>query len=300
MFLEQVYTGKNQWYFYVFSLLIIFTATQIGSLPLMGYLLHENPDILKTGDISVATTTNTGLALTLLSFVAGFFAIFYCVKYIHHKNTLSIVTSRHKTDWGRVFFAAGVWGLLAVATLIVPLLTTDSQDIIFQFDPVPFFTLTVISLLLFPFQASFEELLFRGYLMQWAARILKYRWSAVLVTGILFGLMHGANPEMEKYGIWIALPQYILMGLILGYVTVKDDGTELALGLHAANNILAALTLTSDASALQTHALFRDLNPTASWTDTLVMLFTGIIFIWICNRKYRFIHKINLLEKIKA
>lgn len=300
MFLEQVHTGKNQWYLYVFSLLIIFTATQIGSLPLMGYLLYENPDILKTGNISVATATNTGLVLALLSFVAGFFALFYCVKYIHHKNTLSIVTSRPKVDWGRIFFAASVWGFLTLVTLLVPLIATDSQDIIFQFDPVPFFILVVISLLLFPFQTSFEELLFRGYLMQWAARLFKYRWLAVLVTGVLFGLMHGANPEMEEFGVWIALPQYILMGLVLGYVAVKDDGTELALGLHMANNILAAITVTSDASTLQTHALFKDLHPTASWTDTLVMLVAGILFIWICNRKYRFIHKINLLEKIKA
>lgn len=298
MFLEQVHTGKNQWYLYIFSLLIIFTATQIGSLPLMG-LLHENPDILKTGNISVATATNTGLALALLSFIAGFFALFYCVRFIHHKNTLSIVTSRPKVDWGRIFFAAGVWGLLALATLLVPLIATDSQDIIFQFDPVPFFILVAISLLLFPFQTSFEELLFRGYLMQWAARLFKYRWLAVLVTGVLFGLMHGANPEMEEFGVWIALPQYILMGLVLGYVAVKDDGTELALGLHMANNILAAITVTSDASTLQTHALFKDLHPTASWTDTLVMLVAGIIFIWICNRKYHFIHNINLLEKIK-
>lgn len=94
MFLEQVYTGRNQWYLYVFSLLLIFMATQIGSLPLAGYLILENPDILKTGDISVATTTNTGLALTLFSFAAGFVAIFYCVKHIHHKQPLSIVTAR--------------------------------------------------------------------------------------------------------------------------------------------------------------------------------------------------------------
>lgn len=300
MFLEQVHTGKNQWYLYVFSLLVIFTATQIGSLPLAGYIILKDPAALNTGNLSAATSTNTGLALTLLSFIAGFFAIFYCVKHIHRKNTLSIVTSRQKTDWGRIFFAAGVWGILAVATLLVPLLFGNASDIVFQFEPVNFFILVVLSLLLFPFQTSFEELLFRGYLMQWAAYLLKYRWAAVLLTGILFGAMHLANPEIKEFGIGVALPQYILMGILLGYVAVKDDGLELALGLHAANNILAAITLTSDSSSLQTHALFRDLHPEASWTDTLVILVAGVMFIWICNRKYRFMHKIKLSEKIQA
>lgn len=300
MFLEKVYNGRNQWYLYIFSLLIIFTATQLGSLPLMGYMLWEDPDLLKTGNIAAATSTNAGLALTLLSFAVGFFAIFFCLKYIHGKKSTDIITARPGVDWGRIFFGAGIWGALSLITLAVPFLTGDTSGIVFQFDPLNFFLLVVISLTLFPFQTSFEELLFRGYLMQWSALLFKYRWVAVLLTGVLFGLLHGSNPEVEEFGMWIALPQYILMGLLLGYVAVKDDGTELSLGLHMSNNILAAITFTSDSSTLQTHALFKDLHPTASWIDTLAMLIAGIIFIWICNRKYHFIHKIDLWEKIKS
>ncbi len=298
MFLEKVYNGRNQWYFYLFSLLIIFTATQIGSLPLLAYLAKINPHALLSGDISAGTSTNAGLALALLSFVVGFFALFLCVKYIHRKKYTDIVTGRRKVDWGRVFFAAGIWGGLSVITLAITLWNSNPADIVFQFEPLNFVILVVISLLLFPFQTSFEELLFRGYLMQWSALLLRYRWAAILLTGVLFGALHGANPEVEEFGVWLALPQYILMGLILGYVAVKDNGTELALGLHMANNILAAITFTSDSSTLQTHALFKDLHPTASWVDILAMLVTGILFIWICNRKYHFMHKVDLREKI--
>lgn len=104
MFLEKVYSGRNQWYFYIFSLLIIFTATQIGSLPLVGYMIMEDPSILQGGDISAATSTNTGLALTLLSFAVGFFTILFCVKYIHHKKTANIVTGRQRIGLGQDFF----------------------------------------------------------------------------------------------------------------------------------------------------------------------------------------------------
>lgn len=299
MFLEKVYNGKNQWYLYIFSLLVIFTATQIGSLPLLGYMVWQDPEILKTGNISAATSTNAGLAFTLLSFVVGFFAIFFCVKFIHRKKSTDIVTARKRVDWGRVFFGAAIWGVLSLTTLAVPFLFGDTSDIVFQFDPLNFFILVVISLLLFPFQTSFEELLFRGYLMQWSALLFRYRWAAVVVTGVLFGLLHGANPEVEEFGVWIALPQYILMGLIMGFVAVKDDGMELSLGLHVSNNILAAIMFTSDSSTLQTHALFKDLHPTASWLDTGMMLVAGIIFIWLCNRRYHFMDKVNLCGKIE-
>lgn len=299
MFLEKVYNGKNQWYLYIFSLLVIFTATQIGSLPLLGYMVWQDPEILKTGNISAATSTNAGLALTLLSFVVGFFAIFFCVQFVHRKKSTDIVTARKRVDWGRVFFGAAIWGILSLTTLAVPFLFGDTSDIVFQFDPLNFFILVVISLLLFPFQTSFEELLFRGYLMQWTALLFRYRWAAVVVTGVLFGLLHGANPEVEEFGVWIALPQYILMGLILGFVAVKDDGMELSLGLHVSNNILAAIMFTSDSSTLQTHALFKDLHPTASWLDTGMMLVAGIIFIWLCNRRYHFMDKVNLWDKIE-
>jgi len=64
-----------------------------------------------------------------------------------------------------------------------------------------------------------------------------------------------------------------------------------------ANNIIAAITITSDSSTLQTHALFKDLHPTASHFDTLTMLVAGVIFIWICNRKYHFWWKDLFMEK---
>lgn len=289
-FLQKAYLGENQWYRYVFTLLIVFVATQLGSLPLVAYMIWQNPEVL-TGGINNASSTNTGLALMLLSFAVGLFALFFCVKHIQGKKATDVVTGRERVDWGRVLFGAGIWGLLSVLTFAVTFQSKDSSELIFQFEPSKFFVMLLISLVLFPFQTSFEEVLFRGYLMQWAYILFRNKWAAVVMTGILFGLLHGANPEVAEFGAWIALPQYILMGLILGYVAVTDNGMELSLGLHAANNILAAVTCTSGATTLQTHALFRDLNPTSSWTDILLILVAGVVFIWICNRKYRFIRQ---------
>lgn len=289
MFLEKAYRGKNHWTFYVLTLLIVFVAIQIASLPLAVYLIIQNPEAAMQGNIGTLTSTNAGLALTLFTFVGGFIALFLCIHFIQKKKYLDIVTGRPKFDWKRLGFGAAIWSILTLITFAITIGTSNDSDILFQFDPVNFLILVIISLIFLPFQTVFEEILFRGYLMQGAALLFKSKWVAFFLIAILFGLMHISNPEIKAFGIEVALPQYMLMGLILGFIAIKDDGLELAIGLHLANNFLAAVTFTSDASALQTHALFKDLHPTASHLDTLIMLIAGVIFIAICNRKYRFL-----------
>lgn len=301
MFLEKAYIGKNNWYFYVLTLMIVFVATQIGSIPLVAYLYLNGsmamaPD--STSLISQITSTNTGLALTLFPYLVGFFTLFLCVKYIQQKEYADIVTGRSKVDYKRILFGAGIWGILMIGSLAFDMLTSEDSTIVFQFDPVNFFILVVIAVIFLPFQTALEELVFRGYLMQGFSLLFKYRWTAILITSVLFALLHGSNPEIKQFGFWTAIPIYFVIALILGYVAVKDNGIELALGLHLANNIVSALTLTHKGSALQTHALFCDTAPTASIWDSVIMLVCGILFILICNAKYRFFGKINIWGKI--
>ena len=68
--------------------------------------------------------------------------------------------------------------------------------------------------------------------------------------------MHSANPEVAEMG-FITMIFYIGTGLLLGIMTLMDEGLELALGFHFGSNLLAALLITSEWSALQTDAIFR-------------------------------------------
>lgn len=300
MFLEKAYSGKNRWALYILTLLIVFIAIQLAGIPFAVYaLMAKGINAAEAGNMLALAGTNTGLPLMLLSYVGGFFALLLCVKYIQQKKYTDIITGRSRIDYKRILFGAGIWAVLMIVTFVFQIMTSDTSSIVLQFDPLNFTILVITALVFLPFQTSFEELVFRGYLMQGSVLLFKYRWVAWLLTSIIFGALHAANPEVEKFGLLVAMPQYILMGLILGYVAIKDDGLELALGLHMANNILAAVTVTSDASALQTHALFIDLAPSASHTDTLIMLISGLIFIVVCNRKYHFGSKINLWAKVE-
>lgn len=112
MFLEKSYRGNNKWYFYILTLIIVFAAVQLTSIPLVIYSIIMNPNILNgdMNNILAVTNTNTGLALMLFTFAGGVIALMLCVKYFHHKKPTDILTGRDRFDVKRVFFGAAIWG----------------------------------------------------------------------------------------------------------------------------------------------------------------------------------------------
>jgi len=107
------------------------------------------------------------------------------------------------------------------------------------------------------------------------------------MTSVIFGLMHIANPEVDKMGYTIMI-FYIGTGLFLGIITLMDDGMELALGFHAANNMVQALLISADWTAINSHSLLRDVSEPSTATDIVlpVLIIYPIILI-IFSRKYK-------------
>lgn len=293
MFLEKAKNGNNQWYFYLFTIFVVFLAVQVASFPLAFYaILNTKGDLVSYAENLAIPQTNIALALTLFTFVVGVFALLFCIVKIHRKKWLDTLTGRKRFDVKRAIFGAIVWGILSLLLIFIQYGLGDNSHLQFQFNPGQFTGMVLVLIIFMPFQVGFEEWMFRGYLMQGSALLFQRKWAAVLATGIIFGLLHGANPEVKQFGFWLTMPQYIIMGLTLGVITVLDDGLELAFGLHFANNFLSAITVTHKASALQTHALFLDTQPQVSPWDGVIMLVCGLIFIWICHQKYHFGNKL--------
>jgi membrane protease YdiL (CAAX protease family) len=161
---------------------------------------------------------------------------------------------------------------------------------VWNFNPLKFTLLFFISILFFPFQIGFEEYLFRGYLMQQIGIIVKNRWFPLLFTSVIFGLFHSANPEVAKMGFGV-MAFYIGTGLLLGIMTLMDESLELALGFHLGNNLMAALLITSDFSALQTDAVFRYTgieNPATILNEMILSIaVTYPIILFIFAKKYQ-------------
>ncbi len=136
--------------------------------------------------------------------------------------------------------------------------------------------------------------MFRGYLAQGIGVLTKNRLLVVIFPAIIFGLVHSFNPEVEEFGFWLVMPQYVLFGLIFGLISILDDGIELAMGAHTINNVFLSLFITHKASAIQTNALFVQENLNAP-KDLIIMFVIGTIFVTTLTMIYKF--KFSLLTK---
>ena len=208
------------------------------------------------------------------------------VKYVHRQPLVALITTRPSISWKRFWFAFGLWGSITIATTCIDYLFISPNDYIWNFQWIPFLKLLVIVVLFIPLQTSFEEIFFRGYLMQGLGLATRRAWFPLLFTSITFGLMHIANPEVEKLG-YSLLIYYIGTGLFLGITTLMDDGLELALGFHAANNLFTALLVTSDWTVFQVPSILRDISePTLSFSIWMPLILCFPLLLYIYAKKY--------------
>ena len=122
--------------------------------------------------------------------------------------------------------------------------------------------------------------------MQGIGVATKNRWFPLIVTSLVFGLLHIANPEVEKLGYGI-LVYYIGTGFFLGIITLMDEGLELALGFHAANNLITALLVTANWTAFQTNSILIDISTPVLGADVYVPVFVVFpILVFIFSKKY--------------
>jgi uncharacterized protein len=264
MYIKQAFNSKHNWWLYLAGLAIIFIAVLLGQIPytivLIAKAFESGVDLQKL-EFSQAMSlleSNLNLFLLLLSYAAGFLAVLFVVKTLHKQSIRSLTTSRTKIDWKRFWFAFLFWGIISSGLVLVDHYMSP-ENYVFNFKLVPFLILAAIAIVLVPLQTSFEEYLFRGYLMQGIGVLCKNRWLPLIITSVAFGLLHIANPEIEKLG-YILLVHYIGTGFFLGIITLMDEGLELALGFHAANNLFTALLVTADWTAFQTNSLLKDIS----------------------------------------
>jgi len=127
-----------------------------------------------------------------------------------HKQTLLEVTTSRKRWIGVGFFSFIIWSIFSVISTVV-MYFCSPESFVWNFKPLPFLVLAVISITMIPIQTSTEEYVFRGYLMQGFANLSLNKWFPLVMTSLIFGLLHLANPEVDKMG-YIILVYYIGTG----------------------------------------------------------------------------------------
>jgi membrane protease YdiL (CAAX protease family) len=288
-FIDKAKEGNNSFSSYLLGIALIISVYLFGSyfliIDLQWNFGIESFDGISQNEIVRILGNNRFLAWLVVPFL--FVALFLVIhtKFVHKRTVLSIFSGRENFDWKRVLFSFSL--LFSVLSLFLFIQYQSSDSLIFQFDLQKFIPLFFIAIFLLPIQTSCEELLFRSYILQGIKMRTKKNSVAVLISGLMFGAIHIGNPEIAKIGYHIIV-YYMLVGVFLALISLFDNGIELALGYHAANNVFAALMITNNWQAFQTDAVFMDISDPGMGLDTII----GILFIlplvfFIFYKKYK-------------
>ncbi len=279
--------------YFLSLILVLFSFLILGTVPLLIVLFVKAGSTEILDNFSNASSIallgkNLYMALLMMPFVLGFATLVICQKYILRKPFIRLFTTRNKFDFQRFFVMFFTVLVIQFTVIIINYLIYN--NLTFNFKPFEFFILLLICLFIVPIQTGFEELFFRSFLVDFLKKIIKNKWVIIVITGVLFGLVHGDNPEVDSIGK-VLLLYYIGMGIFLGILAVFDKGLELSFGFHYANNLIPFLFITNSWQAVTTDALFVDQSiPSISWYDwlTLGIILPGLIFLFHKIYKWNF------------
>jgi membrane protease YdiL (CAAX protease family) len=272
-YLDLARAGRNEWWRYLSGgLVVAFCWLGLGYVPYIA--------LVRSG-------VETG---PLLDFVAINFSIFMmlaglavAVKLGHRRTLMSLLTPEARVDWRRLAQGAGTWLAIAAAIVVIEHLLFPGRYYL-SFNPGRFFLFLGLVLVLTPVQCAAEELVFRGYAMQGLGLITRRPALIAVASSLLFAAPHLMNPEIERYGVLIMAANYFAIGMLLATIALRDGRLELAIGVHAANNLFLAVAANYEGSALATESVFtaRELDPVYSLASLIAGAF---VFHWWVFRR---------------
>jgi len=271
-YLDLARQGRNAWWRYALGVTtIIFFWLVLGYVP---YLL----------------LVGSGMNDQLLEYLAVNFSIFMMlaglvltVKLIHRRPLLSLATPAARVDWRRLGRGALVWTAIAAIVVLIEHLLYPGRYYL-SFDPGRFFGFLAVVLVLTPIQTTAEELVFRGYAMQGIGLLTRRPALIAVASSLIFAVPHLLNPEVHEHGVLIMAANYFVIGMLLATITLRDGRLELAIGVHAVNNVFLALVANYEGSALTTESIFtaRELDPVYS---LVTMILGTLVFHWWIFRR---------------
>ncbi len=288
-FLDNVNNGKNTKGSYLLTILITVIGGTFASIILLVlFMLLYFSSLQRAGiGVEINILNNPLILLIFIGVTYWIFALLFylCIRFIHKKKFINLINTGNKVKWIRILKGAGLWsGILAAFTLISYIY--DHNSLSFNFQLVPFIYLLIISLLVFPLQASFEEIFFRGYLMQGFGLLSKKPVVPLILTSLIFALAHFYNGTTLQMSIMIVV-SVLILGLMLGIIVLGENGLETAMGVHIANNMFVALFLNSPSSGLGNLPSLFTSPPSNTYSGILSLLVMAglLIIILFWNKK---------------
>ncbi len=279
-FLEIAKEGKNSFWHYAISLPFILGSWIFLGSGIAAFFLFLEWVLNPSTTIELDDSTPLVFSGFMLSFLPWMLATMLAVRFIHQRSIKTLITAFGRPRLRRIVQGFGYWlGLIVIASLVEARLYAGRYR--FSFPP-EWWQYFLPALILIPIQTSTEEIFFRGYLLQALGLKIRNLPVLVLLSGLFFALPHISNPEVSL-NFWLVMSSYFLTGVLASWITLRDHGVELALGMHAANNLFS-LVANYPNSAINIPAIFaiRELDPVYG---LFAQVFASLLFVWLAFRR---------------
>ena len=211
---------------------LVGTGAVVLASPLVRTLLSEPETIFSARDEAL------GMFLLLVGgFGPQFIIVMWWRKTLEKRAIATLFTAAPRFRWG-LAVASTMFVLTMGLVLTLPF---DSESVaslqarLARFSLQDWLMLVAAYTIGISVQATFEEVLVRGWLLQHLSRLIPNVVVSILVTSALFSAMHAGHPGWATYAVTF------VMGVAFGWSAWRLNGLEAAIGAHIANNLFAAL-----------------------------------------------------------
>jgi membrane protease YdiL (CAAX protease family) len=181
-------------------------------------------NMLIPGVVYLAFYENTPVLLVARGLTDIFITIFIVFCYcLINKETIGSV-GFYKKKWGKNLFSGGMLGLLSVSLGTIIILLTKSMGL--ETAPISWLYI-VTSFVMICLSAISEDIFFRGFMQNQLTRITK-PYIAVIISSIIFTLLHLFNPEVS----FLLIVNIFIAGTLIGLSFLYTKNLLFPIGFH--------------------------------------------------------------------
>jgi membrane protease YdiL (CAAX protease family) len=235
-FIDLARTGRHQWWTYLLGLSVILASGTGGSF--IGEFVSNA--WTKTyfyfqgcGRDAIYYFIGSIIYNLCLEKLAILLSISVVIRVLHRRPFRTLITPHDHISKKFLIQGFGLYFLFRAAAMLV--------DYAYLYPNMYLGTMLPLSLdaaLMMPvgiiISALAEELLFRGYILQGLGLLTQNSILLAIINGLLFMWIHVTSVGWN----YTPLLQVFEIGFLFSIITLKSNGLELAIGVHAANNLV--------------------------------------------------------------
>jgi membrane protease YdiL (CAAX protease family) len=182
-------------------------------------------------DLDATKTTEQHVIISLFGVIGTFIVLWVFMKFVDKEKFANLgfqIKNRLKDINAGLIFGFLIMGIGLI--LLLSLNQVEFLKLNFSFKEL------MLSILVYIIVSITEEVLFRGYIL----RNFMYsfnKYGALILSSLLFSLMHGFNPNMD----WFSYLNLFLAGILLGASYVYTKNLWFPIALHFSWNFFQTL-----------------------------------------------------------